>query len=166
MIHLLLSNGISIDLFYSATTEVVSNSYPVPQEVGKVGSQSPTFIEPVSQRRDGIQAMFAKQASSPPSSQKRKRASLPGPESNKPLDDKKKVKVEQSHDDDSDIEYIGDADAVNKPRSRTLEQATSPRTEPKSPARIQRKPREQSPTKATSRTQSSAAVKITDFFKS
>lgn len=37
-------------------------SYQVPKEVGKVGTESPTFVEPISERRDGIQAMFAKQA--------------------------------------------------------------------------------------------------------
>ncbi|KAF9460463.1 hypothetical protein BDZ94DRAFT_1311474 [Collybia nuda] len=36
--------------------------YKVPKEVGKVGTESPTFIEPVSNRKDGIRAMFSKQA--------------------------------------------------------------------------------------------------------
>lgn len=36
-------------------------SYQVPKEVGKVGTESSTFIEPISQRRDGIEAMFSKQ---------------------------------------------------------------------------------------------------------
>ncbi|KAA1475767.1 DUF159 domain-containing protein [Dentipellis sp. KUC8613] len=35
--------------------------YPVPKEVGKVGTESPTFIEPISKRKDGIEAMFTKQ---------------------------------------------------------------------------------------------------------
>jgi len=34
----------------------------VPKEVGKVGVQSPTFIEPVQNRKDGIEAMFSRQA--------------------------------------------------------------------------------------------------------
>jgi hypothetical protein len=38
------------------------NSYAVPKEVGKVGVQSPTFIEPVQNRKDGIEAMFSRQA--------------------------------------------------------------------------------------------------------
>jgi len=37
-------------------------SYPVPKEVGKVGAEDPSFILPVSQRKDGIAAMFKKQA--------------------------------------------------------------------------------------------------------
>ncbi|KAI0277879.1 hypothetical protein BGY98DRAFT_917654 [Russula aff. rugulosa BPL654] len=35
--------------------------YAVPREVGKVGVQSPTFIEPVQKRKDGIEAMFSRQ---------------------------------------------------------------------------------------------------------
>ncbi|KAF8331836.1 uncharacterized protein EI90DRAFT_888391 [Cantharellus anzutake] len=35
--------------------------YPVPKEVGKVGTNSPTFFLPVSQRRDGIEAFFQNQ---------------------------------------------------------------------------------------------------------
>ena len=34
----------------------------MPKEVGKVGVQSPTFIEPVQNRKDGIEAMFSRQA--------------------------------------------------------------------------------------------------------
>lgn len=34
--------------------------YAVPTEVGKVGAESATFVEPVQKRRDGIEAMFAK----------------------------------------------------------------------------------------------------------
>lgn len=36
-------------------------SYAVPTEVGKVGNESPSFIEPIAARRDGIKAMFSKQ---------------------------------------------------------------------------------------------------------
>ncbi|CAK5271034.1 unnamed protein product, partial [Mycena citricolor] len=35
--------------------------YQVPKEVGKVGTESSTFIQPVAERKDGIQAMFARQ---------------------------------------------------------------------------------------------------------
>lgn len=52
---------------YSDTSHPLE-CYPVPKEVGKVGTESSTFIEPISQRKDGIEAMFAKQ-SRPSSSQ-------------------------------------------------------------------------------------------------
>jgi hypothetical protein len=35
----------------------------VSPDVGKVGNESPTFIEPISARKDGIMAMFASQGS-------------------------------------------------------------------------------------------------------
>ncbi|KAF8553610.1 DUF159-domain-containing protein [Imleria badia] len=37
--------------------------YQVPKEIGKVGTESAKFIEPVADRKDGIMAMFAKQRS-------------------------------------------------------------------------------------------------------
>lgn len=36
--------------------------YAVPTDVGKIGKESPTFIEPVANRKDGLEAMFSKQA--------------------------------------------------------------------------------------------------------
>ena len=39
-----------------------NTSYAVPGEVGKVGVESPTFVEPVQKRKDGIEAMFMRQA--------------------------------------------------------------------------------------------------------
>ncbi|KAK8864145.1 hypothetical protein IAR55_001391 [Kwoniella newhampshirensis] len=41
------------------------DSYPVPPEVGKIGTNSPTYIQPVSERADGIKSFFSKQAPSP-----------------------------------------------------------------------------------------------------
>lgn len=47
--------------------EIVANtSYPVPPEVGKVGKESPTFIQPVSERSDGIKSFFNKQSPAKP----------------------------------------------------------------------------------------------------
>ncbi|PPR07220.1 hypothetical protein CVT24_010163, partial [Panaeolus cyanescens] len=60
--------------------------YAVPSDVGKIGKESPTFIEPVAKRKDGLEAMFSKQAakataatqpSTPtPSSHKRKKKDI------------------------------------------------------------------------------------------
>ena len=44
----------------------ISRSYAVPTEVGKVGTESPSFIEPITSRKDGIQAMFSKQRQNSP----------------------------------------------------------------------------------------------------
>ncbi|KAF8262601.1 hypothetical protein EI94DRAFT_672108 [Lactarius quietus] len=54
--------------------------YAVPKEVGRVGVESPTFIEPVEKRKDGIQAMFSRQTakgSASPARGKRKRETSP-----------------------------------------------------------------------------------------
>lgn len=58
------------------------HSYAVPAEVGKVGTESPTFIEPVQKRKDGIEAMFMRQAAKATAegSGKRKRESSPSTE--------------------------------------------------------------------------------------
>ncbi|KAJ7799782.1 hypothetical protein B0H14DRAFT_2616802 [Mycena olivaceomarginata] len=44
-----------------APTTCALDCYQVPKEVGKVGTESSTFIEPVENRKDGIQALFNKQ---------------------------------------------------------------------------------------------------------
>ena len=49
--------------YLSPSKEHDLECYPVPKEVGKVGTESPTFIESISKRKDGIEAMFAKQGS-------------------------------------------------------------------------------------------------------
>ncbi|KAH0834033.1 hypothetical protein J3R83DRAFT_11270 [Lanmaoa asiatica] len=52
--------------------------YQVPKEIGKVGTESAKFIEPITNRKDGIMAMFAKQKlKQVESSTKRKRSSTP-----------------------------------------------------------------------------------------
>ena len=107
-------------------------SYQVPKEVGKVGAESPTFVEPIAERKDGIQAMFAKQRqaktispmSTPSSSQvtskniekKRKRSTSPPLLLNDAKDEEsindelqsqpsKALKL-NTWEDDSEIEYI------------------------------------------------------------
>jgi len=65
-------------------TSVPLECYAVPKEVGKVGTESSTFIEPVTTRKDGIQAMFSKQRQKSPekpttSPTKRKHETSPSP---------------------------------------------------------------------------------------
>jgi putative SOS response-associated peptidase YedK len=47
---------------YSDSEASPLECYAVPQEVGRVGVESPTFIEPVEKRKDGIEALFSRQA--------------------------------------------------------------------------------------------------------
>jgi hypothetical protein len=56
-----LHDGLSC-LMESVLREEADISYPVPPEVGKVGKESPTFIQPVSERSDGIKSFFNKQS--------------------------------------------------------------------------------------------------------
>ncbi|KAI6015692.1 hypothetical protein EDC04DRAFT_563091 [Pisolithus marmoratus] len=77
-------------------TKAPLQCYPVPKEVGKVGAESPTFIQPLLTRKDGIQAMFAKQRTKQEATAKRKRESsspVPG-KSDELGTDEKKVKRE------------------------------------------------------------------------
>ena len=79
-------------------------SYPVPPEVGKVGTNSPTFIQPVSERADGIKSFFQKQTGTSPA----KKSIIPKSEIK---DDKagttRGVKRERSADTKSDIKEEG-----------------------------------------------------------
>ncbi|KAI9459908.1 DUF159-domain-containing protein [Lactarius psammicola] len=51
--------------------------YAVPQEVGRVGVESPTFIEPVEKRKDGIEALFTRQANKAKGSTQKKKDDEP-----------------------------------------------------------------------------------------
>lgn len=100
-------------------------SYQVPKEVGKVGTESPTFIEPIAERKDGIQAMFARQS--------RPKRSLSPHKDDAPLEKKPKVEKLNTWEDDSQIEYIdvdADDDANSTPQSSNpaLKPSTSSRT--------------------------------------
>lgn len=78
---------VSNDTTFMQFTNYYSNSYPVSPDVGRVGNESPSFIEPISKRKDGIVAMFASQGSQkskPPSPIKRKRSTSPPPPAKKP----------------------------------------------------------------------------------
>lgn len=73
---------VSSDTVITQFTNYHPNSYPVSPDVGKVGNESPSFIEPISERKDGITAMFANQGSQksePASPMKRKRSASPPP---------------------------------------------------------------------------------------
>ncbi|KAG6855969.1 hypothetical protein H0H87_008910 [Tephrocybe sp. NHM501043] len=98
--------------------------YQVPKEVGRVGTESPTFIEPVVKRKDGIQAMFSKLASKPSTSQPRL-----GPSSRKrsqsPEDTPPSKKIKPEMEDDSDIEIISGPPTKIKSTPTTSPQKSS-----------------------------------------
>ncbi|KAJ7281770.1 hypothetical protein C8J57DRAFT_1298513 [Mycena rebaudengoi] len=137
--------------------------YQVPKEVGRVGTESSTFIEPVANRKDGIQAMFTKQKEAQTSPKKITRKRSPssdtievvdtpsssiiadGPSSSK----KPKRKHAPTVDDDSDIEIIDGPSPKKKPNpqgSSTLSKITSSPKKKKKPS----SQASSSPTKITS----------------
>ncbi|KAG6820538.1 hypothetical protein H0H93_015709 [Arthromyces matolae] len=81
--------------------------YQVPKEVGKVGTESPAFIEPLASRKDGIQAMFAKQiAKSQKSLSKRPRSPCDSDiidltDTASPLDRGKRPKIDNADDNNT-----------------------------------------------------------------
>ncbi|KAG6915092.1 hypothetical protein DXG01_013471 [Tephrocybe rancida] len=127
--------------------------YQVPKEVGKVGTESPTFIEPIATRKDGIQAMFSKQAakskSSQPSSSQPKPSQTKRPRSPKasvedltfspPLKKTKTKPALKDEDADSDIEVLDDLPTSPKVKSPPT---SSPR---KSPAKRKTNVRSEKP---------------------
>ncbi|KAJ7179635.1 hypothetical protein C8R46DRAFT_1212172 [Mycena filopes] len=85
--------------------------YQVPKEVGKVGTESSTFIEPVANRKDGIQAMFSKQ----------KEAQAASPKKSTP---KPRAKVES---DDDGIEVVdGPSKGMGKGKERETQHRAAP----------------------------------------
>ncbi|KAI0341249.1 DUF159-domain-containing protein [Trametopsis cervina] len=103
-------------------TDVSLTCYQVPKEVGKVGTESSTFIESVAQRRDGIQAMFARQLesqTSPSGSQllprtpKRKRSNSIEAPSISPV--RKKTAKRESTIVEDIIDLCSDEDAKGAP---------------------------------------------------
>ncbi|KAI8972616.1 hypothetical protein BD414DRAFT_217116 [Trametes punicea] len=96
--------------------------YQVPKEVGKIGTESPTFVQPIEHRKDGIQALFAKQTapSDSSSSQRPKRSASPV-ETAQDTPAKKRPTVEKVNawEDDSDVEYVDDPPPEHAAKSTT-----------------------------------------------
>ncbi|KAK1225968.1 hypothetical protein PQX77_011036 [Marasmius sp. AFHP31] len=124
--------------------------YQVPKEVGKVGTESPSYIVPVSQRKDGIEAMFSKQkqsqsrqpeAGGPPV--KRKRSSSP------------QLKSESQRSDD-EVEIV-DAPSPSPSASKKAKTEKQPKKSPQKSSNIN-KPSEKG------KKSSPAKGQITSFF--
>ncbi|PBK71871.1 DUF159-domain-containing protein [Armillaria solidipes] len=86
--------------------------YQVPKEVGKVGTESATFIEPIDKRKDGIEAMFAKQGAKrkdPPESSSRSKIKIEK-KADKPRSEKASAKLRppspHATKDESDDEIV------------------------------------------------------------
>ncbi|GLB44099.1 putative SOS response associated peptidase (SRAP) [Lyophyllum shimeji] len=140
--------------------------YQVPKEVGKVGTESATFIEPIAKRKDGIQAMFFKQAAKssvkPPSKTKPalKRSRSPSPI--KPLDDppspttskKPRLDIPNVKDEDSDVVLL---DGPSTPKKLKAEDVVSKKVSP-----AKQKPSKEKAKKVEA---PASNAKLTSFFK-
>ncbi|KAL6308902.1 hypothetical protein BKA93DRAFT_762388 [Sparassis latifolia] len=134
--------------------------YQVPKEVGKVGTESPSFIEPLAERKDGIQAMFARQQEGPfakvaTPTKKRKRSASPQPGSSKkvesPAEHGVKAEAEKINawDDDSDIEYV-DSSKANEEHGEMSK--VSPAKSHAASIRDKSSPKKATPQKAVTKT--------------
>ncbi|OBZ74570.1 hypothetical protein A0H81_05405 [Grifola frondosa] len=151
--------------------------YQVPKEVGKIGTESPSFIEPIAERKDGIQAMFTQQhgTKTSPSPPKAKRKRSPSPRINSPVEDNKKPKIEKANacENDSYTECIDDPSAAGSSNTQLLSNRAAsssayPSTEEspgKSRSTAKRVKSPSSPKKAKMPAKkSSSSSKITSFF--
>ena len=125
---------------------ITVDSFPVPPEVGKIGTNSPTYIQPVSERSDGIKSFFQKQSGSPAKIVKKETPDKP------PVKDEKadvKAKAEEIETKIEGKEAVGlgdDSKAPNpsqgsdeKPELKEEEAGSSQRsTKAKSPVKRKR----------------------------
>jgi len=149
--------------------------YQVPKEVGKVGTESESYIHPVSQRKDGIQAMFAKQANktssklsstpdSPKPTVKRKRSPSPPVERTSTAESSdKKPKTSPG-----ELRQSGKASTSNKVKEENgdSDDVIDLTETPSSPVKSTRK--QESPSKRKFKnldTDAKPNTKLTNFFK-
>ncbi|KAK7688484.1 hypothetical protein QCA50_008022 [Cerrena zonata] len=141
-----------------------------PKRSRKVGTESPTFIQPIADRKDGIQAMFAKQTksiastsapSTPSKGKKRERDSeveaktTSSDEFGSPADKKPKIEKLDTWEDHSEIEYL-DTPLQSQIASNHDGGSDKPSNRKMSP----QKQRKKAPKQVTKQT-----GKITAFFK-
>ncbi|RDB23522.1 hypothetical protein Hypma_009219 [Hypsizygus marmoreus] len=137
--------------------------YQVPKEVGKVGTESSTFIEPITSRKDGIQAMFSKQAKTSDSKHpavKRSRSKSPAKvhdltADSPPPTKKAKVEKRKSEKGNSDVAVVGGPSTPKKPGAEESKHAST-----KSPTK-RKSPRK---TRDVDASESASPAKITSFF--
>lgn len=178
---------------YDDDANVPLECYQVPKEVGKIGTESPTFVEPVANRKDGIQAMFAKQKQSqqhsnppshlkqeikpePPQSQATERRESNESKSSQAQSSSPKGKVKRERSSSPAIDLDEAEDGAPKAKKAKLEDTestghTSPkRSQPKTPIKskkasssTKKPPSPKKPSKSAAAAGGSA--KITSFFK-
>ncbi|KAH9856447.1 hypothetical protein C2E23DRAFT_518385 [Lenzites betulinus] len=160
--------------YHSATTHPLV-CYQVPKEVGKIGTESAAFVQPVQDRKDGIEALFAKQQKLSQKSQPaaHKRSASPVAEH---AAKKQRVEKVNAWEDDSDIECIDDPRADDTKQETTTpsssqrgktRSANEPLPKVTSPSKLgTNKVSKPSPrkSKASASQGADSSAKITSFF--
>jgi len=131
--------------------------YPVSREVGKVGNDSSTFIEPVSERKDGIRAGLERQrlAAATSAARKRKADDDEAPSSSSPPPPVKTAKKETT--EDTTVQPPPPPPSTPMKTQKIIKSATSNAANRKSP-------KKKSP-KKIKKPVSDGNRKITGFFK-
>ena len=83
------------------TTDTRGDSYQVPKEVGRVGAESPAFVQPIAGRSDGIQALFARQSAAAAAASPTAKRS-PSPDASRAAKKAKRSPERKLRDGDSD----------------------------------------------------------------
>lgn len=105
----------------------VDQSFPVNPEVGKIGTNSPTYIQPVAERSDGIKSFFQKQQPSPAKAKTEKRAAVKVEPKKEDKDEKATIETEIEGKDEKDL-----GDDSNAPNPSPEEKAGTVKEEPDS----------------------------------
>ncbi|KAF8172845.1 hypothetical protein K438DRAFT_1772541 [Mycena galopus ATCC 62051] len=116
-----------------APTTCPLDCYQVPKEVGKVGTESATFIEPVANRKDGIQAMFTKQkqaqAASPKKAPKRRLSPADDDDEIEVVDGPSSLKKQKKPlpSSDDEIEIVAGPSSPNKSKPTPKKKIDTPK---------------------------------------
>jgi len=104
-----------------SNADIPLECYAVPKEVGKVGAESATFIEPISQRKDGIEAMFAKQKTKKPNVEQSEASSSSQPTI--PLGSAKRRRLSLKYEEQE--ASLSDSDSPSRKKARKKNESDS-----------------------------------------
>jgi len=153
--------------------------YPVAAEVGNVRKDSPTFIQPVSQRSDGIQAMFQKQekkqegSSSQPASRNTVKAE--SPVENKQFESSQEATMKFEYDEAGEKAFVTEDNQPSEtklpatPAKRGQQEDSDPEvvevsSSVKKPKLEHKSPAKRKPTPSKGKKVDDKTPKITKFF--
>ncbi|KIO23511.1 hypothetical protein M407DRAFT_109510 [Tulasnella calospora MUT 4182] len=93
------------------------SAYQVPKEIGKVGTNDPSFVQPVAERKDGIAAMFKKQQETG--------AHLKSPSSSQPKSQNLSSSLKQEEEEEEEEKPLHSQSSVRLSQPKGKEKATT-----------------------------------------